>query len=120
MSLNFSVCLFILCIYLSSHLQLRKALPDDQRPQIIEHADGEHQQPVEVEVLVRIDHCPRLFPVPPPSPRRRLGIPRVAAFASRVLHRFLRLRNLAAGEPFQEGVLSLQGRFLKTNKHLNI
>lgn len=37
------------------YLQLRKTLPDDERPQVVKHAAGQQPQPIEEEVLVRVD-----------------------------------------------------------------
>lgn len=39
-----------------SHLQLRKTLPHYQRPQIIQDAEGDQPQPIEVKVLIGVDH----------------------------------------------------------------
>jgi len=36
-------------------LKLREALSDDQRPHVVQHAQRQDHEPVEVEVLVRVD-----------------------------------------------------------------
>lgn len=58
-------------------LQLGQALPDDGRPQVVQRAPGEHHEPVEVEVLVRVDHGPRqlvLLPAQPAFPAHVLDV----------------------------------------------
>lgn len=58
-------------------LQLRQALPNYRRPQVVQRAAGQHHQPVEVEVLVRVDHRPRqlvLLPAQPALPAHVLDV----------------------------------------------
>lgn len=54
---------------LGQPLKFGKTLPDDERPQIVEHANRNREQPVKVKVFVRINDRRRLFlsvsPLPP-------------------------------------------------------
>lgn len=75
-------------------LQLGQALPDDGRPQVVQRAAGQHHQPVEVEVLVRVDHRPRqlvLLPAQPALPAHVLDVVLRTGTALAVVARVQRL-----------------------------
>lgn len=79
-------------------LQLREALPHDQRPQVVQDGDRDRHQPVEVKVLVRVDDgLGDLQPAPAP-------------------HRFVRVRRA-----LRAGVLDgfLTGRVGKISRAFN-